>query len=222
MTDKEDYKKNKEEYRKIVEDIKNKAKDQGKTLKVEDIASILGYERSYFSTLTGERGKVTEDHIKHIHLHFRHLLDNTTQPNTAPITEPPPIDYQKEYMALHKEHNALLKEHGEIKEALLEGLQSIIRRIDDIDEHIRQFRDSHKAMKAELNKLQHSGQVNLAIQSAFQDHWLHYFYKDQKKVAQMKKNIELRMIEYLAKMKKGSIDKAVGIAHEEGNERNKS
>lgn len=55
----------------------------------EDLAKILGYNRSYFSTLTGKNGVITQEHLKNLLLHFPelkkhtiyydHLLENVTR-----------------------------------------------------------------------------------------------------------------------------------------------
>jgi hypothetical protein len=68
-----DYKK---KYKDLVSQIKAAAKrENGKPLRNEDIAERLGYERSYFSTLLGERGEVTEKHVRVLQNEFREELD---------------------------------------------------------------------------------------------------------------------------------------------------
>lgn len=62
----------------IVENLKQQAKKNGLKLKNEDIAEVLGYERTYFSTLLGYRGKVTEKHLEHINSKMVELLRKTT------------------------------------------------------------------------------------------------------------------------------------------------
>jgi hypothetical protein len=70
-----DYKK---EFKKLIVTVKKYRKDRGLSFKNEDIASILGYTRTYFSGLTGESGTVTEAHIKKVKLHFPKVFDNHT------------------------------------------------------------------------------------------------------------------------------------------------
>jgi hypothetical protein len=68
-----DYKK---KYKELISQIKVVAKrENGKPMRNEDIAIRLGYERSYFSTLLGERGEVTDKHIRVLQNEFREELD---------------------------------------------------------------------------------------------------------------------------------------------------
>jgi hypothetical protein len=69
----------KEEYRKLFNSVKEHRRAQGLPSKNEDIAKVLGYNRSYFSNLLGARGIVTEEHIKDMKLHFPFLLGNVTK-----------------------------------------------------------------------------------------------------------------------------------------------
>lgn len=68
----------KEEYRNLLETVKNGRKKAGLPARNQDIAEILGYNRSYLSALIGEDGKVTADHLKDIRLHFPEMLGNIT------------------------------------------------------------------------------------------------------------------------------------------------
>jgi phage repressor protein C with HTH and peptisase S24 domain len=60
----------KKDYKKLVGIVKRLQTAMGKPSRNEDIARELGYNRSYFSSLLGERGVVSEDHLRNIKLHF--------------------------------------------------------------------------------------------------------------------------------------------------------
>lgn len=60
----------KREYRELVNTLKEIGKQKGTKITNEFIAEALGYNRSYFSQLLGEKGVVTADHIKYFKLHF--------------------------------------------------------------------------------------------------------------------------------------------------------
>jgi uncharacterized coiled-coil protein SlyX len=60
----------KQQYRDLVIQLKEKGKQKGAKITNEFIADALSYDRSYFSSLLGERGNVTEKHIKDFMLHF--------------------------------------------------------------------------------------------------------------------------------------------------------
>jgi uncharacterized coiled-coil protein SlyX len=60
----------KQQYRDLVNQLKEKGKQKGAKITNEFIADALSYDRSYFSSLLGERGNVTEKHIKDFMLHF--------------------------------------------------------------------------------------------------------------------------------------------------------
>jgi hypothetical protein len=188
----------KEEYKKLVDRLKENAKKQDKKLSNEEIATSLGYERSYFSTLLGSRGNVTEDHLKTLKLHFPELLGNTTKTTKVIPLNNAEEDWQSKY-------NKLLEDHLDIKNALF-------KRLDEIEKDIDSFKKSHDLTKEEQSKLRHSHQVSLAMQIAFQEHWLqHFFGEDPKTLAQKKKSIAKTILGSLAKLKKESIEKAVGI-----------
>lgn len=53
----------KEQYINLLNSYKQKIKINGKKLRNEDIAKELGYNRSYLSTLIGEKGVVTQQHL---------------------------------------------------------------------------------------------------------------------------------------------------------------
>jgi hypothetical protein len=97
----------KQQYRQLVADLKEMAKTKGSRMTNEDIASFLGYDRSYFSSLLGERGKVTEQHIKELKLHFPTLEGaGYTQPDSPPsqVQEP---DVQTKYVRLLESNQKL-------------------------------------------------------------------------------------------------------------------
>jgi hypothetical protein len=60
----------KKEYLRLVGIVKQHRLQENLPARYEDIAKELGYNRSYFSTLMGKRGVVTEDHIKLLKLTF--------------------------------------------------------------------------------------------------------------------------------------------------------
>jgi hypothetical protein len=66
----------KKEYLKLVEAVKKHRLQENLPARYEDIAKELGYNRSYFSTLMGKRGVVTEDHIRQLKLTFPVIADN--------------------------------------------------------------------------------------------------------------------------------------------------
>lgn len=61
---------NKELLKKLVMLIKLHKKKDGTRWRNEDIAAELGYTRSYFQTLLGGKGVVTEQHLKDFYLRF--------------------------------------------------------------------------------------------------------------------------------------------------------
>lgn len=76
----------KKEYKTLVGIVKKYRKDHNLPSRNEDIAAILGYHRSYFSTLLGKNGVVGKEHIKSLKLNFK-MLDNVnrgTQSNPSP------------------------------------------------------------------------------------------------------------------------------------------
>lgn len=74
--------KHKEEYKKLVEIVKNRAKENGKKIRNEDIATKLGISRTYLSDLIGLPGKdVTPKHIEDFKAHFREELSGAAESN---------------------------------------------------------------------------------------------------------------------------------------------
>jgi hypothetical protein len=71
----------KKEYIKLVDIVKKQRLQNGLPARYEDIAEMLGYNRSYFSTLMGERGVVTDDHIRLLKLTFPFLAEKKTRDN---------------------------------------------------------------------------------------------------------------------------------------------
>lgn len=69
----------KKDYKALVKTIKKSLAEAGKPSRNEDIAAILGYNRSYFSTLLSGNGVVTADHIKALKLNFAEMLGKSTQ-----------------------------------------------------------------------------------------------------------------------------------------------
>lgn len=71
----------KKEYTKLVATVKKHRLQEGLPARYEDIAKELGYNRSYFSTLIGKRGVVTEDHIRQLKLTFPVIGEKKTRDN---------------------------------------------------------------------------------------------------------------------------------------------
>jgi hypothetical protein len=71
----------KKEYIKLVAIVKKQRLQNGLPARYEDVAEMLGYNRSYFSTLMGERGVVTDDHIRLLKLTFPFLAEKKTRDN---------------------------------------------------------------------------------------------------------------------------------------------
>jgi hypothetical protein len=71
----------KKEYIKLVNTVKKQRLQNGLPARYEDIAQMLGYNRSYFSTLMGERGVVNDDHIRLLKLTFPYLAEKKTRDN---------------------------------------------------------------------------------------------------------------------------------------------
>lgn len=63
----------KTEYKKLVEQVIAWKKSQGMDARKSAIGKELGYNVSYFSTLVGGSGEVTEDHIKMLKLQYPFL-----------------------------------------------------------------------------------------------------------------------------------------------------
>lgn len=129
----------KERYRKLVKDLKNLKAKSGETLRNEDIASTLGYSRSYFSNLLGTRGEVTPRHIKNLLLHYPELSENTTFskgtmtghiPNLESRVEEPVADYNKsnadKYTKLLEDNDRFFKRILETNLAASERIQAAI------------------------------------------------------------------------------------------------
>lgn len=131
----------KERYRKLVKDLKNLKAISGETLRNEDIASTLGYSRSYFSNLLGTRGEVTPRHIKNLLLHYPELSENTTFskeamtgyiPNLESRAEEPVVDYNKsksntdKYTKLLEDNDRFFKRILETNLAASERIQAAI------------------------------------------------------------------------------------------------
>lgn len=83
----------KEQYRELVQQLKKQGKEKGTTITNEFIAEALDYERTYFSTLLGGRGKVTKKHIKDLLLHFP-----TLETPELSIVEEPEMPYGKKLL----------------------------------------------------------------------------------------------------------------------------
>jgi|GEM_PF-6862907 len=69
-----DYKK---EYKRLLEIVKERRSQSSLPARNQDIAEILGYNRSYFSTMLGENGTVGPEHLKILILHNPWLKKHT-------------------------------------------------------------------------------------------------------------------------------------------------
>lgn len=111
-------------YRELVGKTKKALKKAGNPLRNEDIADILGYTRSYFSTLLGNRGKVTEKHIKDFKLHFPTLEEPiakiTRQQQREPVAKDPGPDYREELLDF-------LRREVKEKTTLIESLMNDVK-----------------------------------------------------------------------------------------------
>lgn len=80
----------KKELNKLVEIVKATYRNQGSKITNEEIATRLGYNRSYFSTLTGASGKVEKEHLENFKAHFQSELAGVIKPS------PPGNDLNRE------------------------------------------------------------------------------------------------------------------------------
>lgn len=71
----------KKEYIRLVSIVKKHREQASLPARYEDIAKELGYNRSYFQTLIGARGIVTEDHIRLLKLTFPFLAEKKQRDN---------------------------------------------------------------------------------------------------------------------------------------------
>ena len=71
----------KKELNRLVEIVKAAYLKQGSKITNEEIAKRLGYNRSYFSTLTGSTGKVEKEHIDNFKAHFQSELSGVIKPS---------------------------------------------------------------------------------------------------------------------------------------------
>jgi len=70
----------KKELNKLVDIVKAAYLKHGSKITNEEIAKRLGYNRSYFSTLTGATGKVEKEHIENFKAHFHSELNGVVKP----------------------------------------------------------------------------------------------------------------------------------------------
>lgn len=102
----------KEKYKELISKIKSTVKrDNGKPFRNEDIASRLGYERSYFSSLIGERGEITEKHIRAIEREFAKEITRDGHDHVATAIKQKTDEainhenYKDKYFALLEKYN---------------------------------------------------------------------------------------------------------------------
>lgn len=80
----------KKELKRLVEIVKSYSREQGRKVTNEELATRLGYTRSYFSTLLGESGKVYKEHVDNFTAHFQKELSGA-----AGITAGDPMNPEK-------------------------------------------------------------------------------------------------------------------------------
>jgi hypothetical protein len=78
----------KEEYQKLVDFVRYERHRLGLPNRNQDLAIELGYGATYFSSLVGKSGKVTEQHIRDIRLTFPDLFEN--QKHISKPSQPQP------------------------------------------------------------------------------------------------------------------------------------
>jgi hypothetical protein len=85
----------KKEFKSLIKTVKTELIRQKLPSRNEDIASTLGYNRTYLSGLLGKKGVVTEDHIKQVKLHYPFLYENVTR--ETPVVDNKVSDGQAPY-----------------------------------------------------------------------------------------------------------------------------
>lgn len=73
--------KTKKEYIRLVALVKQHRMQANLPARDEDIATELGYNRSYFATLKGSRGTVTDEHVRLLKLTFPFLAQEKVRDN---------------------------------------------------------------------------------------------------------------------------------------------
>jgi len=71
----------KKQLKELVDIVKAHYLKQGVKITNEEIAKRLGYNRSYFSTLTGGSGKVEKEHIENFKAHFHSEIAGIIKPS---------------------------------------------------------------------------------------------------------------------------------------------
>jgi hypothetical protein len=132
----------KEEYKKLVDFIKYERHSLGLPNRNEDLARELGYTATYFSSLVGNSGKVTEQHIKDIRLTFRDLFDNQTNYDRSMMKEQEATysvsaseritELQRDKQVLSESIAANLKTVLSSQDALLMVLRQVFEQTQDI------------------------------------------------------------------------------------------
>ncbi|WP_343692793.1 hypothetical protein [Chitinophaga sp.] len=121
----------KEEYRLLVKTIKAKRKEEGKTHKNIDIAPLLGYNSDYFATLTGNSGKVTEEHI----LKLKEVFKNELIEKPAPAGDKLNRERAIIKVLLHEVARLKAKDEGISFEKALEAIKRSTNLVlDDLDD----------------------------------------------------------------------------------------
>jgi hypothetical protein len=85
----------KKEYNSLVESIKKEMKLRGESARNEDIANMLGYNRSYFSSLLGTGAKVTQNHIDVLKMYSKEMLANPTSTAGSKGAKAPVVQVKK-------------------------------------------------------------------------------------------------------------------------------
>ena len=168
----------KKAYKELVETTKKHLLEQGLPARNEDIAKVLGYTRSYFSTLLGKKGNVTEEHIRAFKLHFPAVLENPTK-------------------QIDKPSQAIQANHKEKYDELLE------RRAQELLDDKRFFQD---LVKSNLTILQNSQDwMHAKFSTLFQRNALVDSSGDEKEASHLLEETNRRNVENYVEVQKRGI-----------------
>lgn len=148
----------KEEYKKLLEIVKKQLKGSGMQSRNEDVAEILGYNRTYFSTLIGKEGNITKGHIKELKLHFPFLLENQTNSDLDGVNRGNKLVRVKQIkepledtIGRFTEQIINMRAHIEVFESAIAGL--LCKDPDDKLEFTKRVGELRKEIKKTANRL---------------------------------------------------------------------
>ena len=104
----------KNQFKRLLNEVKNYSKLNNEPGRMEDIAAMLGYNRTYLSDLVGSKGVVTEDHIRHLKLNFPFL--NRLEPGYVEKKIAAPTDQEVPLYSLIESNKALAFANKEMAE----------------------------------------------------------------------------------------------------------